>query len=131
MSRSYRVDLSENEDGSWTATIEHTQGASCVSHGQTVDVALERIREALGLYLDNELAAVEAYLVPNVLPSAPLDGHTPRELWTTAAAAQRLGCSEAHVYELCASGQLEGAFQTEGDWRIPLASLEAFSTARG
>lgn len=62
-----------------------------------------------------------------------------REVWAVTAVAQRLGCGEEKVRQMCAAGkfpevevngQLEpGAFRLDGPsspWRIQRASLDAY-----
>lgn len=54
------------------------------------------------------------------------------EFVTTARAAAMLGVSRKSVFMWAKAGKFPGAFRTPGgerrggDWRIPLASIEAF-----
>jgi len=64
--KSYRVTYERDESGWWVATVRGVRG--CHTQGRTVDEARRRIREALGLFVDN---ARKASIVDNVkLPSA-------------------------------------------------------------
>lgn len=59
----YRVDYERDVDGYWTATIDESQGVSCVTQGRGLAQARKRIREALALALDDAKAAQAAELV--------------------------------------------------------------------
>ena len=47
----YRAVYEREPDGRWTVEIPKVKG--CHTYGRTIDQARERIREALGLYIDN------------------------------------------------------------------------------
>jgi predicted RNase H-like HicB family nuclease len=47
----YRAVYEREPDGRWTVEIPKVKG--CHTYGRTIDQARERIREALGLYVDN------------------------------------------------------------------------------
>jgi predicted RNase H-like HicB family nuclease len=49
--KSYRVAYERDESGWWVATVRGVRG--CHTQGRTVDEARRRIREALGLFVDN------------------------------------------------------------------------------
>lgn len=67
--------------GAWTATIDRAQGVSCVTQGRSIGEARKRIREALGLYLDDDKAAAAAELVEKFkLPGAGLSGAVSKAL---------------------------------------------------
>jgi predicted RNase H-like HicB family nuclease len=62
----YRALYEREPDGRWTVEIAQVKG--CHSHGRTIDQARERIREALGLFVDG---AARATIVDDVrLPAA-------------------------------------------------------------
>lgn len=102
--KTYRVDYERNESGHWTATIDHSQGVSCVTQGRGLAQARKRIREALALALDDERAAQTAELVENFdLPAkvsasvkacaearAQADASAQRALEASAKAAKQL-----------------------------------------
>lgn len=44
----------------------------------------------------------------------------PKNCETLAAAARRLGYSEAYLRELCGSGAVPGAMKFAGSWAIPV-----------
>jgi predicted RNase H-like HicB family nuclease len=50
----------------WTASIDPSQGAACVSQGRSIGEARKRIREALSVYLDDDRAAERAELIDDV-----------------------------------------------------------------
>jgi|GEM_PF-2195426 len=60
----------------------------------------------------------------------------PQTYASTQQAAALLGASARAVLDWVKAGKFEGAFRTpggsrrEGDWRIPLASIEAFKAGR-
>lgn len=70
----YTVRFEQDADGDWTAVIDRSQGVSCVTQGRSLSVARKRIREALGLYLDDDKAAAEAELVEDILVPARARG---------------------------------------------------------
>ena len=49
--KSYRVAYERDESGWWVATVRGVRG--CHTQGRTVDEARRRIREALGLFVDD------------------------------------------------------------------------------
>jgi predicted RNase H-like HicB family nuclease len=49
--KSYRVAYERDESGWWVATVRDVRG--CHTQGRTVDEARRRIREALGLFVDD------------------------------------------------------------------------------
>jgi predicted RNase H-like HicB family nuclease len=51
MAKTYRVVYERDEDGWWVAKIPALRG--CHSQGRSIHQARERIREALGLFVDN------------------------------------------------------------------------------
>ncbi len=64
--KSYRVAYERDESGWWVATVRGVRG--CHTQGRTVDEARRRIREALGLFVDD---ARRASIVDEVkLPTA-------------------------------------------------------------
>ena len=64
--KSYRVAYERDESGWWVATVRGVRG--CHTQGRTVDEARRRIREALGLFVDD---ARKATIVDEVkLPTA-------------------------------------------------------------
>ena len=58
---SYNVTFMRDEDGWWVATVRGVKG--CHTQGRTINEAERRIREALGLFVED---ADEAALVRNV-----------------------------------------------------------------
>jgi len=68
--KSYRVAYERDESGWWVATVRGVRG--CHTQGRTVDEARRRIREALGLFVDD---ARKATIVDDVkLPTAATRG---------------------------------------------------------
>ena len=66
---SYRVILERDETGAWIARVPSVRG--CHTHGRTLEQARRRIREALGLWVEN---AETAELVEEVrLPTEARD----------------------------------------------------------
>jgi predicted RNase H-like HicB family nuclease len=53
--KSYRVAYERDESGWWVATVRGVRG--CHTQGSTVDEARRRIREALGLFVDDARGA--------------------------------------------------------------------------
>ena len=51
----YRVRYTRDESGWWQASIREVQG--CHTQGRTIEEARRRIREALGLFVDNATKA--------------------------------------------------------------------------
>ena len=47
----YRVVIERDESGAWIARVPSVRG--CHSHGRTLDQARRRLREALGLWVDD------------------------------------------------------------------------------
>ena len=60
MMHQFNIRLIPEEDGRWTAEVPALPG--CVTWGNTKDEALERIKEAIELYL--EVAAEEGKPIP-------------------------------------------------------------------
>lgn len=50
-SKNYRVQYTRDESGWWQAAVPAVRG--CHTQGRTIDEARRRIREALGLFVDN------------------------------------------------------------------------------
>jgi predicted RNase H-like HicB family nuclease len=68
-SKAYRVRYTRDESGWWQAAIPAVQG--CHTQGRTIEEARRRIREALGLFVDN---AINATLKDDVqMPKAVAD----------------------------------------------------------
>ncbi|TMK26105.1 MAG: type II toxin-antitoxin system HicB family antitoxin [Actinobacteria bacterium] len=64
--RKYRVVFERDESGAWIARVPSVRG--CHTHGRTLDQARRRIREALGLWVDD---ADRAELVEDIrLPTS-------------------------------------------------------------
>jgi predicted RNase H-like HicB family nuclease len=61
MATTYRVELDRDETGWWVATVPSVPGAH--TQGRSIEQAMNRVREALGLWIED---ANEAELVPNV-----------------------------------------------------------------
>jgi predicted RNase H-like HicB family nuclease len=53
--KTYHVDYERDESGWWVASVRELRG--CHTQGRTVDQARRRIREAMGLFLDNTRTA--------------------------------------------------------------------------
>ena len=53
--KTYHVDYERDESGWWVASVRELRG--CHTQGRTVDEARRRIREAMGLFVDNAPAA--------------------------------------------------------------------------
>jgi predicted RNase H-like HicB family nuclease len=53
--KTYHVDYERDESGWWVASVRELRG--CHTQGRTVDEARRRIREAMGLFVDNARAA--------------------------------------------------------------------------
>lgn len=69
MKRAYRVILERDESGAWIAWVPRVGG--CHTYGRTLEQARRRIREALGLWIDD---ANTAELVEDVrLPAEARD----------------------------------------------------------
>jgi predicted RNase H-like HicB family nuclease len=51
----YRAVYERGPDGRWTVAIPKVKG--CHTHGRTIEQARDRIREALGLFVDNAATA--------------------------------------------------------------------------
>jgi predicted RNase H-like HicB family nuclease len=64
--KSYRVLYERDESGWWVASVSGVRG--CQTQGRTVDEARRRIREALGLFVDDARKAILVDVVK--LPSA-------------------------------------------------------------
>jgi len=50
-SKAYRVRYTRDESGWWQASVPDVQG--CHTQGRTIEEARRRVREALGLFIDN------------------------------------------------------------------------------
>lgn len=61
MATTYRIVFTPDEDGYWTVTVRDVRGA--ITQARSVEQGLTRIREALGLFVDD---ADTAELVPDV-----------------------------------------------------------------
>jgi predicted RNase H-like HicB family nuclease len=68
--KSYRVAYERDESGWWVATVRGVRG--CHTQGRTVDEAQRRIREALGLFVDDARKAsiVDDVKLPTVATRA-------------------------------------------------------------
>lgn len=82
MSR-YRVDLQRDESGAWIASVPDVPG--CHSYGRSIEQAMNRIREALGLWVDD---AEGAELDPRPHLPAVARRHLDRALKARAQAAE-------------------------------------------
>jgi predicted RNase H-like HicB family nuclease len=82
----YQVDLERDESGAWIASVPDVPG--CHSHGRSIEQAMNRIREALGLWVDD---AEDAELDPRPHLPAVARRHLDRALRarTQAAEAER------------------------------------------
>ena len=61
MAARYEVKLQRDESGAWIATVPGVPG--CHTYGRSIEQAMSRVREALGLWVDD---ADDATLVPDV-----------------------------------------------------------------
>lgn len=61
--RSYAVEYTFNGDGTWCAVIDGSYGVSCVAQGDSVAEARVLIRGALGVALNDDVAAASAVFV--------------------------------------------------------------------
>jgi predicted RNase H-like HicB family nuclease len=68
--KSYRVAYERDESGWWVATVRGVRG--CHTEGRTLDEARRRIREALGLFVDDARKAtiVDAVKLPTAATKA-------------------------------------------------------------
>jgi predicted RNase H-like HicB family nuclease len=57
----YRVVIEKDEGGAWLATVPGVPG--CHTYGRSIQQALDRVREALSLWIDD---ADEAVLTPDI-----------------------------------------------------------------
>ena len=55
MASTYQVKLTRDEDGSWLARVPSVPG--CHTYGRSIEQAMNRIREALSLWVDDASAA--------------------------------------------------------------------------
>lgn len=62
----FTVEYTCDSNGVWTATIDKSQGVSCVTQGASLEEARVRIRDALALYLADAEAARAAVLKEQV-----------------------------------------------------------------
>jgi predicted RNase H-like HicB family nuclease len=70
--KSYRVAYERDESGWWVATVRGVRG--CHTQGRTVDEARRRIREALGLFVDDARrasASLAGLPSQDIAPSSP------------------------------------------------------------
>lgn len=66
MAVTYRVKLTRDDEGAWLAQIPSVPG--CHTHGRSIEQAMNRIREALALWVDG---AAAARLQPDIRLSEP------------------------------------------------------------
>ena len=66
MAATYRVKLTRDDEGAWLARVPSVPG--CHTYGRSIEQAMNRIREALSLWVDD---AVTAELEPEVQLSEP------------------------------------------------------------
>ena len=66
MAATYRVKLTRDDDGAWLARVPSVPG--CHTYGRSIEQAMNRIREALSLWVDD---AVTAELQPDIRLSEP------------------------------------------------------------
>ena len=66
MAATYRVKLRRDDDGAWLAQVPSVPG--CHTYGRSIEQAMNRIREALSLWVDD---AVTAELQPDIRLSEP------------------------------------------------------------
>jgi predicted RNase H-like HicB family nuclease len=52
----FKVILEENEEGGYTIFVPSLPG--CISEGDTIDEALENIKEAIELYLETDIEKI-------------------------------------------------------------------------
>jgi predicted RNase H-like HicB family nuclease len=79
----YRIDLERDESGAWIASVPDVPG--CHSHGRSIEQAMNRIREALGLWVED---AEDAELDPRPHLPALARRHLDRALRARAQAAE-------------------------------------------
>ena len=53
----YHVAYERDDSGSWVASIREVRG--CHSQGRTIDEARHRVREALGLFIEDDAESAE------------------------------------------------------------------------
>jgi predicted RNase H-like HicB family nuclease len=66
MAATYRVKLTRDDEGAWLAWVPSVPG--CHTYGRSIEQAMNRIREALSLWVDD---AVTAELQPDIRLSEP------------------------------------------------------------
>lgn len=81
----YRVVIERDESGAWIARVPSVRG--CHSHGRTLDQARRRLREALGLWVDD---ADSAELIEQIRLPATVQGAIDRSR-TARSHAKREG----------------------------------------
>jgi excisionase family DNA binding protein len=52
------------------------------------------------------------------------------EVLTVRQAAVKLQCTIPYVYNLLHAERLSGAYREDGEWRLPLAAVEAYQETR-
>jgi predicted RNase H-like HicB family nuclease len=75
MATTYHVELQRDQTGWWVATLPKVPGAH--TQGRSIEQAMKRIREALGLWIED---ANEAELVPNIHLAASVRRRVDRAL---------------------------------------------------
>lgn len=73
MAATYEVRLTRDESGVWLAKVPSVPG--CHTHGRSIEQAMNRIREALSLWVDD---AAVAQLQPDVRLTEPARSHVRR-----------------------------------------------------
>lgn len=106
MASTYRVTLRREASGWWTANVRSVPG--CHTQGRSIDQALNRTREALGLWVDD---AAAAKLEPDVRLS--------RDLRVLVTRAQRARAGAAAAAE---------AAQSESSAAVHSLLVDGFST---
>jgi predicted RNase H-like HicB family nuclease len=91
MASTYEVSLTRDEGGAWLARVPSVPG--CHTHGRSIEQAMNRIREALSLWVDD---AATAHLQPDVRLPEPARSNV-RRLW---AARERAESAEADARDL-------------------------------
>jgi predicted RNase H-like HicB family nuclease len=75
MAATYRVELERDQTGWWVATVPKVPGAH--TQGRSIEQAMKRIREALGLWIED---ASEAKLMPDIHLTASVRRRVDRAL---------------------------------------------------
>jgi predicted RNase H-like HicB family nuclease len=73
MASTYEVRLTRDEDGAWLAQVPSVPG--CHTYGRSIEQAMNRIREALSLWVDD---ATTAQLQPDVRLAEPARSYVRR-----------------------------------------------------